>query len=55
MLERELGMSIADFFAQHGEAEFRAREESLAAAVLDRAQGGVIALGGGSLQSERVT
>jgi shikimate kinase/3-dehydroquinate synthase len=54
LLERELGMSIADFFARHGEAEFRAREESLAAALLDRAEGGAIALGGGSLQSERV-
>ena len=54
LLERELGMSIAEFFAAHGEAEFRAREESLAVAVLDRAEGGAIALGGGSLQSERV-
>jgi shikimate kinase / 3-dehydroquinate synthase len=54
LLERELGMSIADFFARHGEAEFRAREESLATAILDRADGGAISLGGGSLQSERV-
>jgi shikimate kinase / 3-dehydroquinate synthase len=54
LLERELGMAISDFFEQRGEAEFRAREEALAAALLDRADGGAIALGGGSLASEQV-
>ena len=54
LLERELGMSISDFFEQRGEAEFRAREESLATALLERADGGAIALGGGSLASDRV-
>jgi shikimate kinase / 3-dehydroquinate synthase len=54
LLERELGMSIADFFERRGEAEFRVREEGLATALLERADGGAIALGGGSLGSERV-
>jgi shikimate kinase/3-dehydroquinate synthase len=53
-LERELGMPIARFFDERGEAEFRAREEELVAGLLERADGGAFALGGGSLGSERV-
>jgi 3-dehydroquinate synthase len=53
-LERELGMPIAEFFAEGGEAEFRAREEALVVGLLDRADGGALALGGGSVLSERV-
>jgi shikimate kinase/3-dehydroquinate synthase len=53
-LEQELGMPIAAFFERHGEAEFRRREEAVAAELLDRADGAAIALGGGSLASERV-
>ncbi len=55
LLERQLGMSIAEFFERRGEQEFRAREEALVGALLERADGGAIALGGGSLLSERVT
>jgi shikimate kinase / 3-dehydroquinate synthase len=54
LLEAQFGTSIAAFFDTHGEAAFRAREEALAGDLLERADGGVIALGGGSLSSERV-
>jgi shikimate kinase/3-dehydroquinate synthase len=54
LLERELGSSIDEFFAQHGEAEFRRREEELVGELLERADGAAIALGGGSIGSERV-
>ena len=53
-LERELGASIEEFFATAGEAEFRRREEAFAGDLLERASGGAIALGGGSVLSERV-
>jgi shikimate kinase/3-dehydroquinate synthase len=52
LLEGELGESIADFFEREGEAEFRRREEELVLGLLDR--GGVIALGGGAVESEKV-
>ena len=54
LLEQELGMPIADFFERHGEEEFRRREADLASAVLQRADGGVVALGGGAVLAERV-
>jgi shikimate kinase/3-dehydroquinate synthase len=54
LLEAELGMPIAEFFATKGEAEFRRREEALASDLLERAGGAAIALGGGSVVSERV-
>ncbi|MDQ3850788.1 MAG: shikimate kinase, partial [Actinomycetota bacterium] len=55
LLEQELGTSIAAFFAEHGEAEFRRREEevvlrALRAAAPDRP----IAVGGGCVESPRV-
>jgi shikimate kinase / 3-dehydroquinate synthase len=53
-LERELGAPIAEFFADRGETEFRAREEALVLSLLDRAGGNAVALGGGSVLSERV-
>ncbi len=53
-LERELGAPIDAFFADAGEAEFRRREEAAVLALLERARGGAIALGGGSVLSERV-
>jgi shikimate kinase/3-dehydroquinate synthase len=43
---------IADFFAAHGEAAFRAREEALVLELLDREQ--IVALGGGAVESERI-
>jgi shikimate kinase/3-dehydroquinate synthase len=54
LMEAELGMPIADAFEQHGEEGFRAREAEVVGALLDRADGGAIALGGGSVLSERV-
>jgi shikimate kinase/3-dehydroquinate synthase len=52
LLEAELGMPIAEFFEGEGEEEFRRREEELALGLLEG--GGVIALGGGAVTSERV-
>jgi shikimate kinase/3-dehydroquinate synthase len=53
-LERALGESIESFFDREGEYAFRAREEQAVLELLDRPDGAVIALGGGSLESERV-
>jgi shikimate kinase/3-dehydroquinate synthase len=53
-IERELGESIADFFDREGEAAFRAREEEIVLRLLSDPRARVVALGGGSLGSERV-
>src|SRR5262249_52924556 len=47
-IEHDAGMSVADIFARHGEAEFRARES----AALDRLSAlanAVVATGGGAV------
>ncbi len=55
LLEDELGHSIAEEFRARGEASFRAAEEQLVCRLLEQAgPGSVIALGGGSVLSERV-
>ena len=54
LMERELGMPIAAAFEQRGEEEFREREEAVVGELLESADGGAIALGGGSVLSERV-
>ncbi len=55
LLEESLGHSIAREFEAHGEEAFRAREEELVCDLLATAESGsVIALGGGSVLSERV-
>jgi shikimate kinase/3-dehydroquinate synthase len=55
LLEQALGHSIAKEFEQRGEASFRVAEEELACRLLDEAApSSVIALGGGSVLSERV-
>ncbi|HTD58923.1 MAG TPA: iron-containing alcohol dehydrogenase [Solirubrobacteraceae bacterium] len=55
LLEESLGHSIAEEFEQRGEASFREAEEQLACRLLEQAgPGSVIALGGGSVLSERV-
>jgi 3-dehydroquinate synthetase/shikimate kinase len=54
LMEGELGMPIADAFEQKGEDAFRAREAEVVGSLLERAEGGAIALGGGSVLSERV-
>jgi shikimate kinase/3-dehydroquinate synthase len=52
LIEAELGEPIASFFEREGEAEFRRREERVVASAL--ADGGVISLGGGAVESEAV-
>jgi shikimate kinase/3-dehydroquinate synthase len=55
LLEARFGHSIAREFELRGEASFRAAEEQLVCELLDAAKpGSVIALGGGSILSERV-
>jgi shikimate kinase/3-dehydroquinate synthase len=54
LLEAKLGEPIAAFFDREGETAFRAAEEELCGKLLESADGGVIALGGGALQSERM-
>ena len=44
-------MPIAEAFEQHGEEGFRAREAEVVGALLENADGGAIALGGGSILS----
>ncbi len=53
-LERRLGEPIQSFFEREGEAAFRAREEEVVLELLAGARGAVVALGGGSVQSEAV-
>ncbi len=54
LMEADFGMAIADAFEQHGEEGFRAREAEVVGSLLEQADGGAIALGGGSVLSERV-
>ncbi len=55
LLEERLGHSIAHEFELHGEAAFRRQEEEVVAELLGAAEAGtVLALGGGSVLSERV-
>ncbi|MGB7685844.1 MAG: bifunctional shikimate kinase/3-dehydroquinate synthase [Solirubrobacterales bacterium] len=54
LMEAELGKPISEAFEQDGEEAFRAREAEVVGELLERADGGAIALGGGSILSERV-
>jgi shikimate kinase/3-dehydroquinate synthase len=54
LMEADLGMPIEEAFERHGEEGFREREAEVVGALLERADGGAIALGGGSVLSERV-
>jgi shikimate kinase / 3-dehydroquinate synthase len=54
LMEAALGKPIAEAFEQDGEEAFRAREAEVVGELLERADGGAIALGGGSVLSERV-
>ncbi|MDX6661836.1 MAG: shikimate kinase / 3-dehydroquinate synthase [Solirubrobacteraceae bacterium] len=54
LLKARLGMPIAQFFDEHGEAAFRAEEEALVVELLGRGGPGVVALGGGSVVSAAV-
>lgn len=52
LVAERLGEPIAAYFEREGEAAFREAEEAVVLEALDR--GGVVALGGGALGSERV-
>ncbi len=54
LIERELGTPIDEFFEREGEAEFRRREAEVVVPLLEQADGGAIALGGGSVLVEGV-
>jgi shikimate kinase / 3-dehydroquinate synthase len=54
LMEAGFGMPIAEAFERHGEEEFRGREAEIVGELLDEADGGAIALGGGSVLSARV-
>jgi shikimate kinase/3-dehydroquinate synthase len=54
LMEREFGTPIAEAFERHGEEGFRAREAEVVGSLLEQADGGAIALGGGSILSERI-
>jgi shikimate kinase / 3-dehydroquinate synthase len=54
LMEDAFGKPIAAAFEQDGEEAFRAREAEVVGSLLERADGGAIALGGGSVLSERV-
>jgi shikimate kinase/3-dehydroquinate synthase len=54
LMEAEFGSSIPEAFERHGEEGFRARETEVVGELLEEADGGAIALGGGSILSPRV-
>jgi shikimate kinase/3-dehydroquinate synthase len=54
LMERELGKPIRQAFEEDGEEAFRAREAEVVGALLEQADGGAIALGGGSVLSQRI-
>src|SRR4051812_34595663 len=54
LMERELGKPIRQAFEEDGEAAFRAHEAEVVGSLLEHAHGGAIALGGGSVLSERI-
>jgi 3-dehydroquinate synthetase/shikimate kinase len=53
-LERDLGTTIPELFEQHGEGEFRLREEGHTITALRRPDPAVIALGGGAVQTASI-
>jgi shikimate kinase/3-dehydroquinate synthase len=54
LMEESFGKPIRDAFEEDGEAAFREREAEVVGSLLEEADGGAIALGGGSVLSERV-
>lgn len=53
-MEAAFGKPISQAFEEDGEEAFRAREDEVVGELLEQADGGAIALGGGSVLSERV-
>jgi shikimate kinase/3-dehydroquinate synthase len=54
LMEEAFGKPISAAFEEDGEEAFRAREAEVVGSLLEDADGGAIALGGGSVLSERV-
>jgi len=54
LMEESFGKPIGAAFEEDGEEAFRAREAEVVGSLLEQANGGAIALGGGSVLSERV-
>jgi 3-dehydroquinate synthetase/shikimate kinase len=54
LMAAELGKPIRQAFEEDGEEAFRAREAEIVGTLLERADAGAIALGGGSVLSERI-
>jgi len=54
LMEKAFGKPIKAAFEEDGEDAFRAREAEVVGSLLEAADGGAIALGGGSVLSERV-
>ena len=54
LMERAFGKPIRQAFEEDGEEAFRAREAEVVGELLENADGGAIALGGGSVLAERV-
>ncbi|HET6997841.1 MAG TPA: bifunctional shikimate kinase/3-dehydroquinate synthase [Solirubrobacterales bacterium] len=54
LMELALEMPIKEAFERHGEEGFREREAEVVGSLLEGVDGGAIALGGGSVLSERV-
>ena len=54
LMEEAFGKPISTAFEEDGEEAFRAREAEVVGSLLEQADGGAIALGGGSILSERV-
>ena len=54
VVAEHIGMPIDRCFAEQGEEAFRAIEAELVGELLERAEGGVVSLGGGALHSQRI-
>src|SRR5690348_16665606 len=54
LMEQAFGKPIRQAFEEDGEDAFRAREAEIVGELLEQADGGAIALGGGSVLSDRV-
>ncbi len=54
LIEQRVGMPVREFFDSRGESEFRRVEEEVAVELLSEADGGAIALGGGSVLSPKI-
>lgn len=54
LMEAAFGKPISQAFEEDGEEAFRAREDEVVGELLEQADGGAIALGGGSILSKRV-